>query len=178
MASRLGVSTSGFYDWQKRQRCPSERWVEGQRLTETIKAIHARSRGTYGSPRVWAELRYGMGIRVGRTRVERLMRLAGITGIYRKDQGCLRNVGNHEWAEPGDVVTYGLHPHPHDPHRNITKLDFYGDREPANPAGGYDAGDSLSSLTQGKQILDEYLSSRQALNRVDCLTVEAVVPIY
>ncbi len=84
MASRLGVSTSGFYDWRKRQNCPSERWVEDQRLTETIKAIHARSRGTYGSPRVWAELRHGMGIRVGRKRVERLMRLAGITGIYRR----------------------------------------------------------------------------------------------
>ena len=84
MASRLGVSTSGFYDWRKRQSCPSERWVEDQRLTETIKAIHARSRGTYGSPRVWAELRHGMGIRVGRKRVERLMRLAGITGIYRR----------------------------------------------------------------------------------------------
>ena len=41
-----------------------------------------------------------------------------------QDQGCLRNVGNHEWAEPGDVVTYGLHPHPHDPHRNITKFNL------------------------------------------------------
>ena len=84
MASRLGVSTSGFYDWRKRQSCPSERWVEDRRLTETIRSIHTRSRGTYGSPRVWAELRHGMGIRVGRKRVERLMRLAGITGIYRR----------------------------------------------------------------------------------------------
>ena len=79
-----------------------------------------------------------------------------------QDQGCLRNVGNHEWADPGDVVTYGLHPHPHDPRRNITKFNFYGDREPANPPGGYDAGDSLSSLTQGKQILDDYLSGETA----------------
>ena len=78
-----------------------------------------------------------------------------------QDQGCMRNVGNHEWAEPGDVVTYGLHPHPHDPNRKITKFNFYGDREP-NPPGGYDAGDSLSSLTQGKQILDDYLSGETA----------------
>ena len=84
MASRLGVSTSGFYDWRKRQSCPSRRSVADARLTETIRSIHTRSRGTYGSPRVWAELRHGMGIRVGRKRVERLMRLAGITGIYRR----------------------------------------------------------------------------------------------
>ena len=79
-----------------------------------------------------------------------------------QDQGCLRNVGNHEWADPGDVVTYGLHPHPHDPNRNITKFNFYGDREPVDPADGYDAGDSLSSLTQGKQILDDKLSGEAA----------------
>lgn len=84
MASRLGVSTSGFYDWRKRQGCPSRRWVADQRLTETIRAVHARSRGTYGSPRIWAELRLGMGIRVGRKRVERLMRQAGIAGVYRR----------------------------------------------------------------------------------------------
>ena len=81
MASRLEVSTSGFYDWRKRQTSPSQRWVEDARLTESIRAIHQRSRGTYGSPRIWAELRYGMSIRVGRKRVERLMRLAGISGI-------------------------------------------------------------------------------------------------
>ncbi len=79
-----------------------------------------------------------------------------------QDQGCLRNVGNHEWADPGDVVTYGLHPHPHDPNRNITKFNFYGDREPVNPPYGYDAGESLSSLTQGKQLLDDYLSGETA----------------
>ncbi len=70
MASRLEVSTSGFYDWRKRQTSPSQRWVEDARLTESIRAIHQRSRGTYGSPRIWAELRYGMSIRVGRKRVE------------------------------------------------------------------------------------------------------------
>ncbi|MXW57867.1 MAG: ATP-binding protein [Acidimicrobiia bacterium] len=79
-----------------------------------------------------------------------------------QDQGCLRNMGNHEWAEPDDVVTYGLHPHPYDPSRNITKFNFYGDPEPVHPPDGYDASDSLSSLTQGKQILDDYLSGETA----------------
>ena len=84
MASRLGVSTSGFYDWRKRRTVLSERCVADARLTETIRRVFERSRGTYGSPRVWAELRHGMGIRVGRKRVERLMRLAGIAGITRR----------------------------------------------------------------------------------------------
>ncbi len=91
MAKRLEVSTSGFYDWRNRQTNPSRRWVEDRRLTETIKAVHERSRGTYGSPRVWAELRHGMGIRVGRKRVERLMRRAGISGITRRKTGYRRN---------------------------------------------------------------------------------------
>ena len=84
MASRLEVSTSGFYEWRKRRTNPSQRTIEDARLTETICEIYERSRGTYGSPRVWAELRYGLGIRVGRKRVERLMRLAGISGITRR----------------------------------------------------------------------------------------------
>lgn len=79
-----------------------------------------------------------------------------------QDQGCLRNVGNHEWADPDDVVTYGLHPHRHDPNRQITKFNFYGEREPVGPPDRNDAGDSLSSLTQGKQILDDYLAGETA----------------
>ena len=49
-----------------------------------IREIHAGSRGSYGSPRVHAELRLGLGIEVNRKRVERLMREAGIQGIYRR----------------------------------------------------------------------------------------------
>ncbi len=53
-------------------------------LIELIREIHSQSRGTYGSPRVHAELVLGEGIHVGRKRVERLMRLAGIEGVYRR----------------------------------------------------------------------------------------------
>lgn len=79
-----------------------------------------------------------------------------------QDQGCLRNMGNHPWADPDDVVTYGLHPHPNDPDRNITKFNFYGDREPDHRPDDYDSDESLSSLTQGKQILDEFLAGEGA----------------
>ncbi len=49
-----------------------------------IHHIHAESRGSYGSPRVHAELTLGLGERVNRKRVERLMREAGLQGVYRR----------------------------------------------------------------------------------------------
>ncbi|PSR02837.1 MAG: hypothetical protein BRD47_02115 [Bacteroidetes bacterium QS_8_68_28] len=60
--SVLGVSTSGYYAWRKRG--PSRRERKDEMLTEKIKAIHERSRGTYGAPRIHAELR-AEGTRVG-----------------------------------------------------------------------------------------------------------------
>jgi transposase InsO family protein len=78
----LGVSPSGFYEW--RSRPPSARQVADDELLETIRQIHSGSRGTYGSPRVHAELRLGLGIRCGRKRVERLMARAGICGVHRR----------------------------------------------------------------------------------------------
>lgn len=87
----MKVTTSGYYEWRARQVDPSPRRREDVELAATILEIHRQSRGTYGSPRVHAELRLGEGIRVGRKRVERLMRQAGIEGIYRRrKRGCTR----------------------------------------------------------------------------------------
>ena len=76
----LGVSRSGYYAW--RNRPPSKKSCQDTALTAEIREIHRRSRETYGSPRVHAELR-ALGTRCGRKRVERLMREAGL-------QGCMR----------------------------------------------------------------------------------------
>jgi putative transposase len=73
----LGVSRSGFHAW--RRRGPSRRSHQDAWLLERIRHIHEQSRGTYGSPRVHAALRRE-GVRVGRKRVERLMRDAGLSG--------------------------------------------------------------------------------------------------
>ena len=81
MCRVLGVSTRGFYRWRGREL--SERSRVDADLTKRIEAIHDQSRGTYGAPRIHAELRED-GTRVGRKRVARLMRQAGITGVSRR----------------------------------------------------------------------------------------------
>jgi transposase InsO family protein len=81
MCRVLGVSTSGFYAWLN--RAPSARAQADARLTDAIKAIHQRSRATYGMPRVHAELAEH-GVRVGGKRVARLMRAAGLQGASRR----------------------------------------------------------------------------------------------
>lgn len=81
MCRLLGVSTSGYYAWRNRR--PSKSAVEDAALTETISEIHVWSRGTYGAPRIHAELA-DCGARVGRKRVARLMRRAEIQGVTRR----------------------------------------------------------------------------------------------
>jgi putative transposase len=76
----LEVSKSGYYAW--RSRPPSKRSREDYALTQKIREVHRRSRETYGSPRVHAELR-ALGVRCGRRRVARLMRVAGLRGCMR-----------------------------------------------------------------------------------------------
>jgi putative transposase len=79
MCRVLGVNRTSFHDWERRP--PSDRELYDAFLLERIKEIHAASGGTYGSPRVHAELRLEHGVRVGKKRVERLMAAAGLEGI-------------------------------------------------------------------------------------------------
>ena len=77
LCRNLEVSPSGFYAWC--QRSPSEREQRNRALTVVIADVHRQSRGTYGSPRVHAEL-HALGFAAGRHRVARLMREAGVVG--------------------------------------------------------------------------------------------------
>ena len=81
MCRLLGVSTSGYYAWV--DRGPSTRDEANARLLETINGIHQQSRRTYGAPRITAELREE-GHLVGKNRVARLMKVAGIEGVSRR----------------------------------------------------------------------------------------------
>ena len=81
MCRLLGVSTSGFYAWQARR--PSARQESDAALLKCIREVHRASDGTYGAPRVHAEL-VAEGISVGHNRVARLMREAGLVGVSRR----------------------------------------------------------------------------------------------
>ena len=86
MCRVLGVSRSGLYAWRSRPRTSTRR-AANIRLLARIRAIHEASRGTYGSPRVHAQLRYD-GDQVGLSRVERLMRQEGIQAQVRRRFRC------------------------------------------------------------------------------------------
>jgi transposase InsO family protein len=76
----VGVSKSGFYDWQTRQAAgPTEAELTEAELVAEIRAIHARSRGAYGSPRMVGKL-HKQGRAVNHKRVERLMAKHEIRG--------------------------------------------------------------------------------------------------
>lgn len=81
MCRVLGVSKAGYYAW--RHRAPSGRANANQRLAAEIRTVHQRSRRTYGSPRVHAEL-VAQGEPVNRKRVARLMRVAGLRATTRR----------------------------------------------------------------------------------------------
>ncbi len=77
----VGVSTSGYYGWRRRGPCLRRR--RDLELTQRIRQVHQSSRGTYGAPRIHAELSLGQGIHCGR-------KLVGIhrrryQGITRRD---------------------------------------------------------------------------------------------
>ena len=80
----LGVSRAGYYAWK--DRSPSPRAMRDAQLSEQIAEIHDESQGTYGWPRIHAELRH-RGVRVSRKRVARLMRRAGLSGMVRRRKG-------------------------------------------------------------------------------------------
>jgi Transposase and inactivated derivatives len=92
----LKVSSSGYYEWLTRP--PSARQVADEALAATIRQVYHDSRGTYGAPRVLAELRLGLGVHVGKKRVARLMRLDGLTGVShrRKRRGWKPDTATHD----------------------------------------------------------------------------------
>jgi transposase InsO family protein len=77
----LAVSASGFYAWRQRPAPPHAQ--ADRRLRAHIRAVHAASRGTYGSPRVQQALRH-TGEVVGRNRVIRLMQAEHLVGRPRR----------------------------------------------------------------------------------------------
>ena len=82
MCRVLEVSRSGYYAWAGRE--PSPRAREDERLTARIGELFKLRRKVYGSPRIWADLVVDDGERIGRKRVERLMRQAGLSALFQR----------------------------------------------------------------------------------------------
>ena len=100
MCRVLKVSRSGFYAW--RQRPASAHTLKDQTLKLEVAAIHAQSRGRYGSPRVHAELR-AQGQRIARKRVARLMRVAGLRARTPRRYRCTTD-SRHGMAIKGNLL--------------------------------------------------------------------------
>jgi putative transposase len=100
MCRVLGVSTSGYYAW--RQRPLSKRARQDIWLMERIETVHERSKKTYGSPRIHAEIQ-DQGIPVGRKRVARLMKVEGLVGVSRR-KGTRTTVRDESSRQAPDLV--------------------------------------------------------------------------
>jgi transposase InsO family protein len=89
----MRVARSAFFAWRHQQANPTARLLADAELAEVIAKVHDQSFGTYGVPRVTAELRLGLGRQVNHKRVERLMRAQGLQGVTRRRraQGCTRS---------------------------------------------------------------------------------------
>ena len=100
MCRVLDVSSSGYYAWLKRP--PSARSLADAKLKERIQEIHEWSRGTYGYPRIHAELA-AEGTKVSRKRVARLMRELGLVGVSRR-KGIRTTIQNPRTRGAADLV--------------------------------------------------------------------------
>jgi putative transposase len=107
MAKTLGASRSGFYAWCRRS--PSARALADGDLTERIRKIHAASKATYGAPRIHAELAE-TDIPVGRKRVERLMKAAGLKGVSRR-RGTRTTIRDERVRPASDLVARNFYAH-------------------------------------------------------------------
>ncbi|MEV0973562.1 fumarylacetoacetase [Microtetraspora glauca] len=103
LARVLGVSRQGYYAWAKRG--PSARARRDAELTEKIRRHHTASDEIYGAPRIHADLREIDGEKVGRKRVARLMRAAGLAGVSRR-RGCRTTIADRRAAAASDYVDF------------------------------------------------------------------------
>ena len=103
----LGVSRAGFYAWKRRG--VSARARADAALTAEIRQVHARSRQTYGAPRIHADLA-ARGIAVSRKRVARLMRTAQLVGCGRRRRVVRTTVADPTATPAPNVICRDFYP--------------------------------------------------------------------
>jgi putative transposase len=82
LCSVVGVTRGGYYAWRSRGR--SARELRDGELAGLIRRVFDDSGGTYGAPRIQAELADDHGVRISKKRVARLMKALGIEGVSRR----------------------------------------------------------------------------------------------
>lgn len=97
MCDLLGVSTSGYYDWLKRE--PSEQKKRREVLSKEIKRVHKESRELYGSPKITKQLDHE-GIKVSSRTVQRVMQEEGIYSKTAKKFKATTNSNHHHYIYP------------------------------------------------------------------------------
>jgi transposase InsO family protein len=91
----LGVSPSGYHEHFARRATPAQRkYLCNDALLVHLKAIHAETKGEYGWPRMWKELR-ARGVRVGKERVRKLMALHGIKARAKRKYKATTDSNHH-----------------------------------------------------------------------------------
>lgn len=93
ICSHFGVSRSGFYDWQKRQNAPV-RFVKKKEICEAIRKIFNNSYSTYGSPRVYEELK-ALGFLISENTVAKYMQELGLDARLKKKFRVLTTDSKH-----------------------------------------------------------------------------------
>jgi len=101
LCETMVVSRSGYYDWLGGKE--SVRAKEDRGLSEQIRTAYAQSRSTYGSPRITAALR-SQGSPVGRRRVARLMRVAGLRGRHNRRYRVVTTDSAHDEPIAGNLL--------------------------------------------------------------------------
>lgn len=81
MCEALNVSVSGYSAWKRGGSC-NKRLTDTQLLT-VIRSVHEETRGAYGAPHVWEELK-ARGIPAGKERIRKLMQAHGIRARHKR----------------------------------------------------------------------------------------------
>ncbi len=105
ICAMLPIAPSTFYDFKRKQEDPtlrSERAKRDELLCEEIRRVHEASKGVYGVPKVWRQLKRE-GIEVARCTVERLMGDLGLQGV-RRGKRVKTTIGDDSAARPADLV--------------------------------------------------------------------------
>lgn len=105
MCRQLEVSRSGYYAWRKRP--PPQRALDDDQLAEEVVAAHRASKGRYGSPRIYQELRAN-GRRTSRKRIARLMKARRIAGRRRR-RYCRTTDSNHSFPIAENLLGRDFH---------------------------------------------------------------------